>query len=203
MSLSSFSRSSSGCASKFCSYNELIERDLQRGDLIEIDRGAYNHWAFYAGQCENGTHWCFHVTSTKKKDILKSIINGSEAAAIKKHKLKEILEDTDSKKPSLARVNNKINEAKRKNCVPLPTDEVIDDLEKRMEEPIEYNLKDWNCEHNVTTWKYGAGWSRQVENVEFVKDAITLAGYVSGVVGVALLRSLLEPSGSKRKVEKN
>lgn len=176
----SFSSSfSSGRQSSFLNYDELVARDLNPGDLIEIDRGTYNHWAMFSNRCDNGTYWCFHVTTVdgdfeKKGALLSSARNA--LAGIKKHKLRDIIEDNDSKKPSQARINNKIEEAKRKKCLPLPIDKVIQNLEKLKDEPVGYNLKSLNCEHYATNWKYGAGWSRQVEL------ATTFA--IAGIAGI-------------------
>lgn len=180
----SFSRSySSGSRSSFLNYDELVARDLQPGDLIEIDRGTYNHWAMFSNKSDNGTFWCFHVTTVdgdfeKKGAILSSARNAF--AGIKKHKLKDIIEDNASKKPSQARINNKIEEATRKRCVPLPIDKIIQNLEKRKDEPVEYNLTHSNCEHYVTNWKYGSGWSRQVE----LAATSTIAGIAVAATGV-------------------
>ncbi|KAG4074079.1 hypothetical protein HA402_014284 [Bradysia odoriphaga] len=163
---------SAGSKASFLSYDELIAKDLRPGDLIEIDRGSYNHWVMFVNKCEKGTHWCFHVTATgsdfDKKDAVMSSMSsvGSVSraiACIKKHKLKDIIEDNNPARPSQARINNKIEEANRKKCAPRPIHEVIEDLEERKDQTVRYNLKDLNCEHYVTTWKYGAGWSRQVE----------------------------------------
>lgn len=180
----SFSGSfSSGNKSSFLNYNELVRRDLKPGDLIEIDRGSYNHWAMFSNKSDNGTHWCFHVTTAsgdfEKKSALMSKINNA-VAGIKKHKLKDILEDSESKTPSQARINNKIEEAKRKKCGPLPIEEVIEGLEKRKDKPVKYNVKDLNCEHYATTWKYGTGWSRQVEVVKtsLIAGGIAVVGAV-------------------------
>lgn len=154
------SSSSSGNKSSYFNYDELVGRGLKPGDLIEIDRGAYNHWAMFSDKDDNGTHWCFHVTTAdgdfeKKGAMMSSARN--VLASIKKHKLKDILEDNDSKKPSQARINNKVEEAIRKKCVPLPIEKVIENLEQLKDKPVKYNLKNSNCEHYVTNWKYGAG----------------------------------------------
>lgn len=159
----SFSRSNQ---SSFLNYDELVKRDLKPGDLIEIDRGPYNHWVMFSNKCDNGTHWCFHVTTIdgdfdKKGAMMASVRN--VLAGIKKHRLKDILDDNDSKIPSHARINNKIEEAKRKKCAPLSIEKVIEKLEKLKDKPVGYNLTELNCEHYVTEWKYGERWSRQVE----------------------------------------
>lgn len=165
----SFGSRSTGSKSSFFNYNELVEKDLKPGDLIEIDRGTYNHWAMFSNKSDNGTHWCFHVTTIdgdfeKKGAMMSSARNA--VAALKKHKLKDILDDNESKQPSLARINNKIEEAKRKNYVPRQIEEVIENLEMQKDEQVRYNLTTYNCEHYVTNWKYGKGWSRQVEVVK-------------------------------------
>lgn len=185
--------SSSGGKSSFLNYDELVERGLQPGDLIEIDRGTYNHWAMFANKSDNGTHWCFHVTTIdgdfdKKGALMSSARNA--AAGIIKHKLKDILEDNDSKKPSQARINNKTEEAKRKKCAPRPIKEVIEHLETLKDKPVGYHLAESNCEHYVTNWKYGATWSRQVEVVKTstitaiaVATAVLVGGLIIGIFG--------------------
>lgn len=165
----SFGSRSTGNKSSFLNYNELVEKDLKPGDLIEIDRGTYNHWAMFSNKSDNGSHWCFHVTTIdgdfeKKGALMSSARN--VVAALKKHKLKDILDDNDSKQPSLARINNKIEEAKRKNYVPRPIEKVIESLEKQKDQQVGYNVTASNCEHYVTNWKYGKGWSRQVDVVK-------------------------------------
>lgn len=162
---------SAGSKASFLSYKELIAKDLNPGDLIEIDRGNYNHWVMFANKCQiTGTHWCFHVTTTdgdfEKRRAMMSFVGSVRAAAsIRKHKLKDIIEDNDTGKPSQARINNKLAEAMKKKCAPRPIKKVIEHLEEQKDQTVQYNLKNLNCEHYVTTWKYGAGWSRQVENI--------------------------------------
>lgn len=189
----SFSSSFSGNKSSFLNYNELVEKDLKPGDLIEIDRGTYNHWAMFSNKSENGTYWCFHVTAAggdfEKKGAMMSSV-GNAAACIKKHKLKDIIEDNDPKNPSLARINNKIEEAKRKKCVPRTIERVIENLEKLKDKTVGYNLTASNCEHYVTNWKYGEAWSRQVEVVETTSTitAIVVAATAFGMLIYSIFR---------------
>ncbi|XP_037044253.1 phospholipase A and acyltransferase 3-like [Bradysia coprophila] len=173
----------SGSKPSFLTYDDLIVNNLKPGDLIEIDRGNYNHWVMFVNKSENGSHWCFHVTTTsgdfeKKGAVMSSVGSVSKAiASIRKHKLKDIIEDTDSK-PSKARINNKIEEANKKKCASRPIQQVIDQLEKLKDQTVPYSLTTLNCEHYVTIWKYGAGWSRQV--LEKTIDIATTAA-----IGVA------------------
>lgn len=201
----SFSGSySSGSKASFLSYKELVAKDLNPGDLIEIDRGSYNHWVMFINKCQTtGTHWCFHVTTTngdfeKRRAVMSSIGSVSAAASIKKHKLKDIIEDNDSGKPSHARVNNKLEEANKKKCTPRRIEEVIEHLEERKDQTVRYNLTNLNCEHYVTIWKYGAGWSRQVEKVI---DTVTVGAVALGTFAVvgALVTGIFKLFSSARR----
>ncbi|KAG4077650.1 hypothetical protein HA402_012961 [Bradysia odoriphaga] len=149
----------------FSSYEELIANDLEPGDLIEINRGLYSHWVMFVNKCKSGMHWCFHAVATDDNAWSGSMM--SSEAIIRKDRLEDIMEGNDS-----ARINNKIDEAKRKECVHRPVNVVITNLERQKDKTVRYSLVELNCEHYVTIWKYGAGWSRQVENAHYVIDSV-------------------------------
>lgn len=52
----------------FLEYKRIIYH-LNVGDLIEIDRGSYRHWAICEKIDQNGIVWCFHVTRVPIKKI--------------------------------------------------------------------------------------------------------------------------------------
>lgn len=150
----------------FLSYSELIATDLKPGDLIEINRGLFSHWVMFVSKCKNsGMHWCFHAVANDDNAWSGSMM--SSEAVIRKDRLEDIMEEHDS-----ARINNKIEEAKRNECVHRPIDVVVNNLEKQKDKTVRYSLVELNCEHYVTMWKYGSGWSRQVENALIVVDSV-------------------------------
>jgi hypothetical protein len=179
--------------SNYVTYDELIRNgELPCGSLIEIDRGLYKHWAYYD---KNG--FCYHVTDPDNYDIGRtaavsqstSFSLGFEKvkAVIRYARLEDIMKNSGSRTPSRARVNNQEEEAKRKKLEAIDPKVTLEFLEKasQKELPLEYNLTYRNCEHYVTAWKYGEGFSDQVDGAyEYLKGAGLLLG-VGAIAGIA------------------
>jgi hypothetical protein len=179
--------------SNYVTYDELIRNgEPPCGSLIEIDRGLYKHWAYY---CQNG--FCYHITDHENYDIGRtaavsqsmSFSLGFEKvkAVIRYARLEDIMKNSGSRTPSKARVNNQEEEAKRKKLEAIDPKVTLEFLEKasQKELPLEYNLTYRNCEHYVTAWKYGEGFSDQVDGAyEYLKGAGLLLG-VGAIAGIA------------------
>jgi len=111
----SISSNSFGSVGSYLEYDRIIYH-LNSGDLIEIHRSSYKHWAICESIDENGTVWCFHVSGapddsfceTNTKEVA---FNGK--ACIKYEPLFDILKDNKSSRPSLCRVNNQQNMAQK------------------------------------------------------------------------------------------
>ncbi|KAG1664400.1 Retinoic acid receptor responder protein 3 [Nymphon striatum] len=119
----------------------------QPGDLVEIDRTLYSHWALCVG---NGQ--AIHVQGLNKNQI---DIPLSGSATVK---LGRII-DVCGKSP--VRVNNKDVPAKERGLKAFAADKVISATKKLVGKTVNYNLLTRNCEHFVTEWKYGKAWSDQ------------------------------------------
>ncbi|NWU18085.1 HRSL1 enzyme, partial [Cephalopterus ornatus] len=122
------------------------------GDLIEIKRGVYEHWALYLGD-----GYVIHVTS--EDEGISPLSAGSEVLLTKKAKVKkQLLKDvvgTDDWE-----VNNKYDHSR----TPFPVKKIIKRAESYIDREVPYDVLCKNCEHFVTMLRYGEGVSDQVSN---------------------------------------
>ena len=155
-------------AGSFLPYEKIITK-LRPGDLIEVKRPGYAHWVM-CGPIEkhddivSGTIvWCYHIVRDKEQRSL---------ARIKKETLWDILKDTVSPEPSLCRVNNQKNTAKKVlkkyNKKQPSISEVLEFLENSLDMIVKYDIVTANCEHYSTVWKYGIGWSSQFDSYKHI-----------------------------------
>ncbi|NXM51092.1 HRSL1 enzyme, partial [Gymnorhina tibicen] len=118
------------------------------GDLIEIKRPGYQHWALYVGG-----GYVIHVTTTG--DSSQSFSSGStrgKKAIVKKQLLEEVVGN------NRWRVNNKYDRSR----TPRPVKEIIRRAEQWIGKEVSYHLLACNCEHFVTDLRYGQAVSDQV-----------------------------------------
>lgn len=115
----------------------------KQGDLIEIDRTIYSHWALYIGRGE-----VVHAACENLDD-------GATKAYVVKCRL------VDLAGSGLVRVNNKYVAAKRRGLVALKMRTVLNNVLTMVGQRVHFNLMSKNSEHYVTGWKYGVSWSDQ------------------------------------------
>ncbi|XP_059497573.1 phospholipase A and acyltransferase 3-like isoform X2 [Stegostoma tigrinum] len=154
-------------ASGSCSHGE-----PKPGDLIEIFRVAYKHWAIYVGNgyvihlappsevCDAGAASLMSVFTKKafiRKDPL-SLVVGHDCY----------------------RVNNVFD---GKMDV-RPIQEILKEAESRVGDEVNYSVTSANCEHFVTDLRYGVAQSGQVDEVLFATKAamgVLALGAVAGL----------------------
>ncbi|KAM3669790.1 uncharacterized protein VK521_005756 isoform 2-T2 [Ammospiza maritima maritima] len=122
----------------------------QPGDLIEIFRPFYQHWALYVGD-----GYVIHLTSVDDESSslwLSSSSIGATRGKVKKQRLEEVVGK------NRWRVNNKYDRKR----TPRPVKEIIHDAEQWIDEEVTYDALTDNCEHFVTELRYGKGVSRQL-----------------------------------------
>ncbi|NWU79615.1 HRSL1 enzyme, partial [Onychorhynchus coronatus] len=120
------------------------------GDLIEVKRPLYQHWALYLGD-----GYVINVTPVDEgaPSLSVSIVSiFTRKAKVKKQLLKDVVENDDWE------VNNKYDRSR----TPLPVREIIRRAESYIDMEVTYDLLGNNCEHFVTMLRYGAGVSDQV-----------------------------------------
>jgi hypothetical protein len=110
------------------------------GDLLEIDRKLYVHWAVYIGNGE-----VVHLPESPEGTTV-----------VERCSLQAVAQD------DVVRVNNKQVHAREKDLTELPSDEVVKRAIECVGQSVPYNIVTSNGEHFVTKLKYGVGWSDQV-----------------------------------------
>ncbi|XP_033030469.1 uncharacterized protein LOC117061648 isoform X1 [Lacerta agilis] len=155
---------------------------LELGDLIEIFRFGYQHWAIYVG---NG--FVIHLAPPSEyagagcASIMSTL---TDKALVKK----ELLQEVAGK--HRYRVNNKHDT----KFPPLPRTKIVQRAEEMVGQMLQYKVTSENCEHFVTELRYGVPRSDQV------RDA--LVGVSIAGLGLAAL-GLFGAAVVKRKKQQN
>ncbi|XP_061434414.1 phospholipase A and acyltransferase 3-like [Lethenteron reissneri] len=121
---------------------------LEPGDLVEINRTCYQHWALYVGD-----GYVIHLAPPSEDGIdgAHSIMSvATSKAKVKLELLKEVVGE------STFQVNNK---GRRR---PLPIDEILRKARALVGEMLDYDVLRCNCEHFVTALRFGEARSDQV-----------------------------------------
>ncbi|NXK35384.1 HRSL1 enzyme, partial [Piprites chloris] len=136
------------------------------GDLIEIKRPLYQHWALYLGK-----EYVIHVTS---EGIPRLSADGlailTKKAKVKMQLLNDVVGTDDWE------VNNKYD----RSYTPLPVKEIIRRAKLYIDGDVTYDLLNKNCEHFVTMLRYGKEDCSQVRRAvrrgaSLISKAITVA----------------------------
>ncbi|XP_025735258.1 phospholipase A and acyltransferase 5 isoform X1 [Callorhinus ursinus] len=134
------------------------------GDLIEIFRIGYEHWAIYVeDDC------VVHLAAPSKGEEFEvgSITSVfSNRAVVKYSRLEDVLHGCSWK------INNKLDGT----YLPLPVDQIIRRTKKMINKIVQYSLIERNCEHFVNDLRYGVPRSQQVEHA--LREGAKAAGAV-------------------------
>ncbi|XP_074257721.1 phospholipase A and acyltransferase 2 [Saimiri boliviensis] len=149
------------------------------GDLIEIFRFGYEHWAIYVG---NG--YVIHLAPCE--------VAGAVAASV----LSELTNKAMVKKELLSAVagrdNYRVNNKHDDRYEPLPINKIIKRAEELVGKESHYSLTRDNCEHFVNELRYGISRSDQVTDAFITVSVATGVLAVAGLVGMMLFRSKRE-----------
>ncbi|XP_006877951.1 PREDICTED: Ca(2+)-independent N-acyltransferase [Chrysochloris asiatica] len=139
----------------------------QPGDLIEIFRIGYEHWAIYV----EDDH-VVHLASPSEEFEAGSITSVfSNRAIVKYSRLEDVLHGCSWK------VNNKLDGT----YLPLPVDKIIQRAKTMINKIVQYSLIDGNCEHFVNDLRYGVPRSQQVEHA-LMEGAKAAGAVISAMV---------------------
>ncbi|GAA6217914.1 HRAS-like suppressor 2 [Lates japonicus] len=144
------------------------------GDLIEIFRSVYQHWAVYIG---NG--FVVHLLPPYEGlDTVVSVL--SPKAVVKKDKLMDVVG------------NDKwmINNTLDKKYKPFPADNIVKAACVLIGMELPYSISRFNCEHFANELRYHKAVSRQV-NTAGKKVLVVVAGVAIGLLVNLGIRSLL------------
>nr|XP_025859746.1 Ca(2+)-independent N-acyltransferase [Vulpes vulpes] len=137
------------------------------GDLIEIFRIGYEHWAIYVeDDC------VVHLAPPSEEFEAGSITSVfSNRAVVKYSRLEDVLHGCSWK------INNKLDGT----YLPLPVDKIIQRTKKMINKIVQYSLIEGNCEHFVNDLRYGVARSQQVEHA-LMEGAKAAGAVISAVV---------------------
>ncbi|XP_029563991.1 phospholipase A and acyltransferase 4 [Salmo trutta] len=143
---------------------------MEIGDMIEINRGQYNHWALYIG---NGDVIHLVTPDGPSRVAFCSVSSSSGSLSCKGTVTIEKLKDVAA--GNSYKINNYLDDKYK----PRPTDVIMGEVDKMRGRTIKYGLLGNNCEHFVTFLRYGKSESQQAD--DFMKNL--LAGQL-GLFGV-------------------
>ncbi|KAM6953340.1 phospholipase A and acyltransferase 4-like [Aplochiton taeniatus] len=151
----------------------LYDKKPNPGDLIEIDRGPYRHWALYIGD-----GYVIHLAPPSEvagagANSLLSISH--EYAVVRRDRIWDVV-GTDSWK-----INNLLDDEYKVREIHV----IIKEARRLVGHRQRYNLRSYNCEHFVTWLRYNKAESRQVRNAEMY-----VAGGLLAFVGVGVLAGI-------------
>ncbi|XP_036996119.2 phospholipase A and acyltransferase 4-like [Artibeus jamaicensis] len=146
-----------------------LSSECSPGDLIEIFRPGFQHWALYVGDgyvvhlAPPGGYPGAGISS------LGSVLG--KTAEVKRELLTDVVGNCKY------RVNNLLEEEMK----PLPVREILSSAESMIGKKMEYGITSKNCEHFVTQLRYGEPRCLQVEK------AVMGAGLAGALGAIATL----------------
>lgn len=164
----------------------LYDEKPEPGDLIEINRGSYQHWAVYIGD-----GFVVHLAPPSEvpgagASSMMSVL--CDRAVVKKEELWDVIGTNKWC------INNSLDD----KYEPREVHQILRDAKKMVGAELPYCVFSSNCEHFATDLRYGKAESRQVRSA--VQTVVGLG--VAGIVGIgiaALVRSYL---GGEKKEKK-
>ncbi|KAK2891002.1 hypothetical protein Q8A67_013645 [Cirrhinus molitorella] len=157
------------------------------GDLIEIFRGTYQHWAIYVGE-----GYVIHLAPPSEDAqagaySLMSVL--CDKATVKKEELYEVVGNHEY------RINNLLD----KEYEPHPVREILKDAHRLLGEELPYCVFSGNCEHFVTELRYGKAQSRQVRKAVEVGVGVSVVAAITVGVLAAAAAIFSSKDNQKRK----
>ncbi|KAG5263468.1 hypothetical protein AALO_G00265160 [Alosa alosa] len=167
----------------------LYDEKPEIGDLIEIFRGTYQHWAVYIGDgC------VIHVapSSEEARSGSRSMMSVlSDRAVIKKEELWDVV-GTDQYS-----INNRLDN----KYEPRPAHVIQREAHRLLGQEVPFCVFQGNCEHFATELRYGKAESRQVHRAVEVGVGVGVAAMVG--MGVLAAAAAFFGSGSKERKNKS
>ncbi|KAK9518177.1 hypothetical protein VZT92_023490 [Zoarces viviparus] len=145
----------------------LYDEKPEVGDLIEIFRGSYQHWAVYVGD-----GFIVHLAPPSEvpgagANSMMSVI--AEKAIVKKEELWDVVGSNQWK------INNSLD----KQYQPRPAHVIVRQACEMVGAELPYCVFRGNCEHFANELRYGKAESRQVRKAG---ETLLVAGGVAAVV---------------------
>ncbi|XP_012696669.1 phospholipase A and acyltransferase 3-like [Clupea harengus] len=167
----------------------LFDEKPEIGDLIEIFRGTYQHWAVYIGDGH-----VIHVAPSNEQAgggaySMMSML--SDRAFIKKTELWDVVGTNQY------RINNLLDD----KYEPRPAHVIQREAQRQEGQEVPFSVFQGNCEHFATELRYGKAESRQVHHAVEVGVGVGVATMIG--VGVLAAAAAIFGSGRKEKKREN
>ncbi|CAN9515055.1 unnamed protein product [Ophioblennius macclurei] len=164
----------------------LYDEKPEPGDLIEIFRGTYQHWAVYVGD-----GFVIHLAPPSEvpgagANSMMSVL--TEKAIVKREELWDVVGTHRWE------INNILDD---KYC-PRPVHVILRDARAQVGKELPYCVFRGNCEHFATELRYGKAESRQVRKA----GEVAMAAGVATLVGVGVFALASALFGGKKKEDK-
>ncbi|KAG8013075.1 Retinoic acid receptor responder protein 3, partial [Nibea albiflora] len=152
--------------------------DVKPGDLIQIFRGTYEHWAVYIG----GNEVVHLIPPCADSDSFSNLLMlmDSHTAQVRRQKIWQVVGSDNF------RVNNLLDD----EYEPRERRLIVREACALVGWEMPYSLTTNNCEHFVTRLRYGKPESRQVKNAAVVVGGAAIAGVGIVALGAALFALL-------------
>uniref|UniRef100_A0A671WPX6 LRAT domain-containing protein n=1 Tax=Sparus aurata TaxID=8175 RepID=A0A671WPX6_SPAAU len=159
------------------------------GDLIEVFRVGYQHWAVYIG---DGLVVHLVPPSEVAGAGASSVMSVAAQRAVgKKEKLSDVVGNDDWK------VNNDLDE----KYEPHQTDIIVKEALQLVGKKKPYDIVAWNCEHFAKKLRYGKAESRQVSGPMFSvfsSGLVAAAGHEEDMVEVVVSATMIQRDSLSR-----
>ncbi|KAM4624974.1 phospholipase A and acyltransferase 4-like isoform 2-T2 [Polymixia lowei] len=165
----------------------LFDKKPQPGDLIEISRGPYQHWAVYIG----GNEVIHMIPPSDDFGLLSSLASmfQNDMAEVRCEKIQDVVG------PDSFQVNNMLDDKYR----PRERRLIVRDARRMVGQVLPYCVANHNCEHFVTELRYGKAQSQQVRAATEVAVVGAVATVATAALGAILFGALLKDDGKKRR----
>ncbi|XP_062262074.1 phospholipase A and acyltransferase 4-like [Platichthys flesus] len=143
-------------------------RNAKPGDLIEISRGLYKHWAVYIGDNE-----VVHFGKGGGNSSGSSNFLSRSPGEVKREKFSKVVGSHSWK------VNNLLDEKYHARDPSV----IVKEACAMVGRDRKYNVAESNCEHFATNMRYGKPESRQVRKVAIAATVVNTTGTVAAAFG--------------------
>ncbi|XP_063045997.1 phospholipase A and acyltransferase 3-like [Engraulis encrasicolus] len=163
------------------------------GDLIEVSRGLYQHWAVYVGD-GHVIHLAPPTEQASDNTFSLMMSVTCDKAKVKKEELEKVGTD-----------DWVVNDTLDEKYDPLSPEEIIKKAESMLGQQLPYSVITENCEHFSKNLRYDKPESSQVRDAGQVRRAVGIAalfGAVWAFCGALLLAFITLFGGAKKEREK-